>query len=163
MIRGIDGIVTQEQLELGRFYLDPGYGRGTTLFQWVRNGRTREGAPDEGALVFARDDEPCLELTYLPTSGPWISLPPVHVRVDPPSAAGTAFTTSFTRSMFAVQEDAAIVAAVHDTFHWTPINILTGRVMRPGHQWVAFSRWSLVVDEAGEEISIVSFGEAPSA
>jgi hypothetical protein len=165
VIRGIEGVVSShDQFELGRFYLDPGYGRGTILFQWVRTGQDREGAPGEGPLLFARDDEPCMELGGLASNGPWVLLPPVSIRVDPPSANGTAFSTSFAAGMFAIEEGMAIVGADagRGGFYWTPIDITTGRVVRPGHKWVAFRRWSLVVDEAGEEIPIVSFGEDPN-
>lgn len=160
MIRGIDGIVSPNDLEVGRFYLDPGYGAGATLFQWVRLGE-REGSPEEGALVFMENDRPTLALQGLNTSGPIVAMPPVSVRVDPPSASGTSYTKQLSRGMFVVESGGPIVAAERagSRHYWTPINVQSGRIARPGHNWVAFDRWSLVVDEAGEEIAIVSFGE----
>ncbi len=40
------------------------------------------------------------------------------------------------------------------------INISTGKTVdgRPPENWVTFDRWSLVIDESGEEVSIAEFG-----
>lgn len=158
-VRGVVSVVMRSDLEVGGFYLDPGYGRGTTLFQWVRTGETREGSPVEAMLVFASDLSELLELRELATHGPLLKMPPVAVRVDPPSANGTALSQSFTGGMLVMEGDRAVLAARRGYHGWVAIDLLTGLPSRLSSQWVRFDRWSLVVDEAGEEIAIASFGE----
>lgn len=53
-----------------------------------------------------------------------------------------------------------LVYAPHQRLRTVLVNISRGIVegsIEP--HWLAFSRWSLVVDEGGEEVTIASFGE----
>lgn len=158
-IRGLEAIVKPAELEVGGFYLDPGYGQGTTLFQWIRTGETRDGEAEEAMLVFAAEKGEPFEVHSLSAHGPIVKMPPVAIRVDPPSAVGSAMTKSLVPGMFAIEETRPILAATVGYRHWLTIDLSTGRPVRPSTYWVGFSRWSLVVDEAGEEIVIAAFGE----
>lgn len=159
-IRGFEKVMKQAELEVGKFYLDPGYGEGTTLFQWIRTGEVREGEPEEAMLVFAAERSEPFEIQALSSHGALVKMPPVSIRVDPPSAMGSSMTKSLAPGMFAVEDARPILAAKVGYRNWLTIDLSTGRPVRPSTYWVTFSRWSLVVDEAGEEIVIAAFGAA---
>lgn len=164
MVRGIEGIVQPSQLELGRFYLDPGYGRGSTLFQWVRTGEMREGSAVEAMLVFSNSQpQPKNTPLYLQQPEgyrPLVKMPAVSVRVDPPSASGTVTTQSLNSRMLVIDGQTPVLMAAKGLFGSVAVDLATGRVCQLSNNWVIFSRWSLVVDEAGEEICIASFDGA---
>lgn len=158
-IRGLEAIVKPTELEVGSFYLDPGFGQGTTLFQWIRTGEMREGQAEEAMLIFAAERGEPFEVHGLSAHGPLVRMPPVAIRIDPPSATGSSMTKSLAPGMFAIEDNRPILAAKVGYRNWLTVDLSTGRPIRPSPYWVGFSRWSLVVDEAGEEIVIAAFGE----
>jgi hypothetical protein len=162
MIRGIEQVVDVREVEPGRFYLRLDYDEGTTVFQCIRIGGKEDDVPNLKALWFAPGTDRPLGIEDLPNHGPVVALPEVHIRVDAPSMSGTNYTSNVCAGTFLVSSDEAIVAVPTGSRGWTMVNISTGRPIADNWRadWVAFSRWLLVIDDNGEEIPIASFGEA---
>jgi hypothetical protein len=161
MILGIERVVDVRDLELGRFYLRFDYNEEPTVFQCVGFGEKEDGVPELRALWFAPQTQRPLGVEGLPSHGPIVALPEVHIRVDAPSMSGTNYTSNVRAGTFFISGDEAFIAVPRQWQSWSLINISTGRRVVDGVQadWVAFSRWLLVINDNGEEIPIASFGE----
>ena len=140
----------------------PAYRDGNWLFQCVQTSEPLDDGFRRKALFMTTGGKPDLGLHELPDRTPAVALDDVHVRVDPTSLDRSAFDTSLHRGMFLVHEDEAIICAPTDMARgWAAVNINTGRVVNGhlGTNWLAFTRWSLVMDdEEGDELTIASFG-----
>lgn len=159
MILGIERVISNREMEPGRFYLAPHYDDEPSLFQCVRMGERSDGEPDLLALRFAPGTQYPLALESIPHDGPLVALPEVHIRIDAPSLKATNHTSSVRSGMFLVAGNEAYVASPHGFREWKLINISTGRPV-VGHwreDWAAFSRWLLVIEDNGEEIPIADF------
>lgn len=165
MILGIERVIPNREIEPGRFYLTPHYDEEPVLFQCIRMGETSDGEPDLRALRFSPGTQYPISLDSIPHNGPLVALPKVHVRIDAPSLSATNHTASVRSGMFLVAGDEAYVAATHGFREWSLVNISTGRpaVGRWREDWAAFSRWLLVIEDNGEEISIADFTGTESA
>lgn len=162
MILGIKRVIDVREVEPGRFYLRLDYNEeDATVFQCIRVGERDDGVPDLKALWFTPGTNRPLGIESLPHNGPVVELPEVHIRVDAPSMFASNYTSGVRAGMFFVSGEEAFVAAPLDFRGWTTINISTGRpvVGNWTADWLAFSRWLLVIDDNGEEITIASFGE----
>jgi hypothetical protein len=165
VIRGFVGVVPNGSVETGRFYLAPGHD-GFALFQCIQTDEPYEDTFRQKALYFTTAGKPNLGLHDLPGHSPLAALDEVQVRVDPTSIAESAFSSHLKAGLFLVNGDAPIICAPDGFRGWTALNILTGRTVGRsfGHEWLSFTRWSLVMDnEAGEELTIASFGQAVPA
>ena len=164
MIRGMIGVVPANAMKAGRFYLAPSYRDGPWLFQCVQTSEPLDDGFRRKALFMTTGGKPDIGLHELPDQTPSVAMHDVHVRVDPTSLRGSAFDTSLQRGMFLVREDDAIICAPTDMVRgWAAVSINTGRVISDhlSTNWLAFSRWSLVMDdEEGDELTIASFGSA---
>lgn len=159
MILGIDGVIRVQDAEVGRFYLEPVYGAEPRLFQCVSTGKVVDGEPANQALYFFPGEELSVVLDDLPYLNPVVAMPDVYVRVDPPSITGSSNMSSFSAGNFLAIGDEPFVTAHEGFRQWRMMNLNTGRPAQgPTGSWVSFSRWLLVVEENGEEISIASFG-----
>ena len=162
MIRGLAGVIPEQSVEVGRYYLAIGYQGGPTLFQCVETDEQFEGRFRQKALLFTSGGSPLLELGELPPQGPFVVLDDVHTRIDPTSVSASAFTSSLQAGTFIVDGDQPIVMASVGWRGWSAVNLSTGRTVSQGlnHGWLSFTRWSLVLDdEAGEELTIASFSD----
>ena len=161
MILGIERVVDVRQVVPGRFFLRLDYNEDPVVFQCVRIGERDGGEPDLRALWFAPGTARPLGIESLPHNGPVVALPEVHVRVDAPSMFASNHISSIRPGMFTVSGDEAFVTVTADSRGWTTYNISTGRpvLSREPADWLAFSRWLLVINDNGEEIPIVSFGD----
>jgi hypothetical protein len=162
MIRGIEKTVQAHEVEVGKFYLAPSASNGRPLlFQAVQAGARHQGALKMMALTFSYEGEQEIRLDELDWYDTLVAMPPVHVRVDPPSAIGTGTSSRVKLRTLMVRGDEALIAVQDRFLGHTLMSISSGRVAERNQTftWVAFSRWSLVVDEAGEEIVIASFGQ----
>ncbi|CAN5588371.1 hypothetical protein BH10PSE14_BH10PSE14_33710 [soil metagenome] len=158
MILGIERVTDVREVEAGRFYLRLNYNEDPSLFQCIRVGNDDD---DIRALWFNPGTDSPLGIEDLPDHGPVVALPDVHIRVDAPSMVGSNRTTSTRPGMFLVSNDEAFVVAPNGFRGWSVINISTGLPVanRWSPDWIAFSRWLLVIVDNGEEIPIASFGE----
>ena len=159
MIRGLVGVIPSHATEVGRFYLLSDYQGGHWLFQCVQ---TREPLDDgfrRAALFLARNGNPDIGVETLPDRSPVVALDDVHVRIDPTSVAGDASTTTIRLGNFVLDGDAPVLCARSGRHGWVNVNLSTGQIVDvPGHGWLGFKRWSLVMDdEAGDELTIVRF------
>jgi hypothetical protein len=137
------------------------HGSDPQLFQCVRTFDDAGNVVRKG-LYFSNDKQVGNYIDDLPDYRPIVSLPEVHIRVDPPSATGSSGSATISKGTFFVSGLEAFVAATVGYRFWTVINLSTGQDARRERptSWVSFSRWLLVVEENGEEIPIASFGEA---
>jgi len=160
MILGLDRVIRGHEAEVGRFYLEPVYDGEPRLFQCVVAGKVVDGEAVKQALYFVPQEQPSIVLADFPWTDSIVALPDVHVRVDPPSIAGSSSISSLSGGMFFIMGDEAFVTAGMG-FRWRMMNVSTGKAVEGAHptSWVSFSRWLLVVQESGEEIPIASFGE----
>jgi hypothetical protein len=165
MILGIERVVDVREVEPGRFYLRLDYNEDPEVFQCICIGERDGGVPDLKALRFAPGTDRPLGIESLPDHGPVVALPEVHIRVDAPSMFGTNYTSSIRAETFLVSGNEAFVAAPTGFRGWSLINISNGRPVIDNWKadWVAFSRWLLVIDDNGEEIPIASFGETDAS
>jgi hypothetical protein len=158
MILGIERVIDAGQCEPGRFYLKLNYKDDPSVFQCVRIG---EDDSDLMALWFSPGTDRPLGLETLLEHEPVVALPQVHIRVDAPSMFASNHTTSIRAGMFLVSNDEAFVVATTGFRGWSVLNLSTGLPVakRWSPDWIAFSRWLLVIEDNGEEIPIASFGE----
>ena len=159
MLLGIERVILNREIEPGRFYLAPHYNDESVLFQCIRMGETSDGEPDLRALVFSPGTQYPITLESVPSDGPLVALPEVHIRVDAPSLTATSYTSTVRSGTFLVAGNEAYVAAPQGFRDWALINISTGRpaVGRWREDWAAFSRWLLVIEDNGEEIPVADF------
>ena len=161
MIRGFDRIVAEHELEVGRFYMTHTY-RGPALFQWVQTGQRVDDDYRRMPLNFTSAGDTDIRL-YAGSDGsaPYIRLPDVHIRIDPESVSGSAFSTSIRASMLLVRgEEVFLTVPTTTHFEWSVVNLSTGQLQsgRFDHNWLAFTRWSLVMDDhVGDELTIAEF------
>ncbi len=168
MIRGISSTVSPGDLVAGAFYLLPRNGGDPWLVQIVLDDRASSQQnpvkqnPVKYALVLDPENvKDPISLTEFATSMPCVLMPEVSIRVDPPSMMGNAFTTSIARGMFIVCNQRPYVVAATSYFGYAIVDMLDGKIVRGfevSDPWIAFDRWQLVIDEAGEEVPIASFG-----
>ena len=160
MILGIRRVVDVRDLEPGRFYLRLDYGNDPVLFQCIRMGENPDGTPDLKALWFNPTDERPIGLEDIPHSGPVVSLPDVKVRVDPPTLIASKYTSHVRPGMFLVAGDEPFLVVPYNR-GWITVNMATGRPVESNWngEWVAFSRWLLMIDDNGQEIEIAAFGK----
>jgi len=161
VILGIEGVVQSHEVEPGRYYLEPSYSGEARLFQCIQTADQMDGNPVCKAVYFFPSEERSLTFGDLPYDGPLVAMPPVKIRVDPPTIIGSGRSVSYSAGMFFIMDGEAYVTAHLDRYGWAAVNISTGRTVEGqiSHQWIAFSRWLLIVEENGEEIPIASFGE----
>ncbi len=162
MIRGIEGVVAVADLEIGRFYLAAREDEEPTLFQCVEfHGRGAEEA-QRMALTFPYGEAKGIDLLALDVDEGIVALSEVFVRVDPPSARESGGRSRVALNVLLVAGREPCIAVGIGVRDHVVFNLATGQVVeqRRMADWVAFTRWSLVVDQAGEEIAIASFGEA---
>lgn len=158
-IRGLERVIPAEAVEIGKFYLSFSHGGDPTLFQCVE----AEGVTGQKsllALIFSQNETPHFDFREISTYETLIEMPAVHLRIDPPSVSGTGVTTSLKMNTLIVVERQAIIAVAMRYGSWAAIDITTGRSLGRSlaREWASFSRWSLVVDEGGQEIEIAAFG-----
>ena len=86
-------------------------------------------------------------------------LPAVSVRIDRTSNMGSPYSSTIRAGMLSVVGQSAFVTA-----HWGrggrwTANLATGQVAEPNPPagWMSFSKWSLVMDDGDEEITLVSY------
>lgn len=168
MIRGLIGIVPAREMQVGRFYMEPGDQDGNRLFQCVQTNEPYEDTFRQKALVLTTAGRPEIRLRELPYVTPVLALGDVHVRVDPTSLHKSAFDAFPHRGMFLVREGEPIICAPSDQYRgWAAVNLNSGRTLPTdlGSSWLTFTRWSLVMDdEKGDELTLVEFengAEAP--
>jgi len=161
-VRGVTRVVSAREMEVGRFYLEASQGSEPTLFQCIQTAIPFEGSTKQMALVYSLDGMPNLAIHDINWYETLVEMPNVSVRVDPPSISGTGTTTSLRMNTLIVIGSEAVINVPVGSRGWQSININTGRTIEQAirREWVSFARWSLVVDEAGEEITIASFGGA---
>lgn len=158
MLLGIERVVDAGECEPGRFYLKLNYNDDPSIFQCVKVG---DDDDDLMALWLTPGTDRPLGLETIPDHEPLVALPPVHIRVDAPSMYASNRTTAIRPGMFLVSNDEAFVVAPSGFRGYSTINISTGLPVpkRWAPDWLAFSRWLLVIEDNGEEIPIASFGE----
>lgn len=160
MLRGVVDVVPVNAVIPGRFYFAHGYGGGASFFQCIETMEQGEDGFQRIALYFSINGKPHLLLEALPLSNPVVAIEDVHIRVDPTSIIGSAFTTSMTMGTFLIDGDQAVLAAPNGRHGWTVVNMSNGKLVekRSDIGWLSFSRWSLVIDdETGSEKTLASF------
>lgn len=161
MIRGLVSIVPARQMEVGRFYMAPGYQDGNWLFQCVQTDEPLDDGFRRKALFMTTGGKPDIGLHELPYRTPVVALDNVHVRVDPESLKSSAFDTHLRPKLFLVRGTETIICAPTDQMRgWVPVSIDTGRTITTnlGSEYLTFTRWSLVMDdENGDELTIAEF------
>jgi hypothetical protein len=158
MIRGIDRVIAPENMEVGRFYVSPGMEGEPVLFQWV-SVRPLAGVERQMALLFPYEGLAPIELQEALWYDAVIAMPAVEVRVDPPSAFQSGGRGRVVLNSLMAAGDQPCIAVKNGARNHIVINLTTGmQIDQAGMElWVSFSRWSLVVDEAGEEVTIAGF------
>ena len=162
MIRGVLGAVPSRLTEVGRFYLNPGYGKGAWLFQCIQLPEAIDGVPQKKALLFRVGEESVLEIIDLPDRSSVAALYDVHVRIDPTSISNNSNSSLF---VFLVVGETPVICASNggtggQRRGWRLINLSNGTVMPSVeiNDSVSFDRWSLVLDDdAGDELTVASF------
>lgn len=164
MIRGIERVVAADAMEVGRFYLMPAPQMEPTLFQCVGGDFGKTGA-GRMALVYPYEGASPAPIELQDTD--WyevlVAMPQVSVRVDPPSAIEVGSAGRVPMNTLIIAGDEPYFAVKIPGYrNYTLINLGTGQVadQRTLSEWISFSRWSLVVDEAGEEVTIATFDAA---
>ncbi len=161
MIRGIEGVVQADAIEVGRFYLAPSYTGAPMLFQCIESNEEVVGQSLR-AVIFPIDGEGELRLSAIPTNQVVVALTEVAIRVDAPSASGTAFSSTMEAGTFLVAGEEAFLCVPNSRFGWVLVNLTKAEIVAASLQpnWISFSRWSLVMEDGGEEVAITSFGAA---
>lgn len=161
MMRGIEGVVALAELEVGRFYLAPNQDEEPTLFQCVEFVGRGGGEPRRMALTFPYGEAKGIELLPMDVDSGIVAMPEVSVRVDPPSARESGGRSRVALNVLLVAGTEPCIAVGIGVRDHAVFSLATGRTVeqRRMADWVSFSRWSLVVDQAGEEIAIAAFGE----
>lgn len=159
-ILGLRSVIDIDQIEVGRFYLRTNYGGDQILFQCVVAGQDEAGRDQLASLSFSPGSRWPISVDELPSHGPVVSLDNVAIRVDAASALDTNYSGSVRPNLFFVADTEAYIVAPASR-GWITFNITTGRRIPPNWQksWISFSRWIIVMNDTGEEISIASFGE----
>lgn len=167
MIRGIATTVRRADLVAGAFYLFPRYDRTPDLVQVVRTRVATEDANELlAALIFEPGGSPELLLTDLDQNSPYVLMPDVSIRIDPPSMGGNSLTTGLRAGMFLVSGDTPYVVATIWNRGYDIVNLISGEIEDRNFNnepWIVFNRWQLVVDENGEEVPIANFGADPGS
>ena len=167
MIRGIAGTVKRIDLIAGAFYLFPRYDRTPDLVQVVRTRAATEEANEAiAALIFEPGGNPELLLADVDQNSPYVLMPDVSIRIDPPSLGGNSLTTGLRAGMFFVSGETPYVVATIWNRGYNIVNLSNGEIEdRNFHNepWIIFNRWQLVVDENGEEVPIANFGAEPES
>lgn len=160
MLLGLQSVIDADELQIGKFYLRTTHNGDSILFQCVVVGEDEEGNDRLAALSFSPGSKWPVSVDELPDYGPVVSLDNVAIRVDAASASGTNFSGSIKQNLFFVAgADAFVVAPIRAG--WITFNLMTGRRIPINWKmnWISFSRWIIVMDDNGEEISIANFDE----
>lgn len=154
-LRGIASVVEPRDIELGLFYLQSDHDGGTWLC--LRVGQS-DGHHESRIwdIVFDRPDRHGIFFSEPRDVAPVVALPPISVRIDHTSLVGTQFSTNFGSPMIAVAGPDAFVKTTYNNRGSLTFNLATGEVVSPPSGWVAFSRWSLVIDGDNGEIALFS-------
>ncbi len=156
MLRGIETVVTPDELEPGRFYLLSSAESEPQLFQCVRADYELEGAPVDQALIFNEGDGLGVWLEQLPTYGPVVRLAEAHVRINQQDIRGNQFQTSWRPGMIGLTNGQVILAAPLPGRGFQDVDLLTGRYVSGGRSqnWVSCTALSFVIDEGENEREI---------
>lgn len=157
-LRGIAGVIAPNDIKPGLFYLRPDNDGGTWLCLRLGCGDDlRERRVWE--IVFDRPDRHGIFFSEPEDIEPVIALPPVCIRVDRDSFAGSQFTTSFRPPLIAVVGKEVFVKATGSRDGSLTFNLGSGMIVSSPTAWVAFSRWSLVIDDGDNEVTLCSYGK----
>lgn len=156
-MRGIGGVVASDDIEPGLFHLQRNPEGGTWLCLRVAlpDGNEPSRSWD---IVFDRLDRHGIFFSEPQDVEPVVALPPVSLRINPASLAGSEFSTNFNTPLIAVAGQVAFARAANGGRGGLTFNLATGEVVSPPSGWLAFSEWSLVMDRGDEEIVLFSAG-----
>jgi hypothetical protein len=121
------------------------------------------GRVTKSAISIPLDGESKFEITGVGEHDLLVALPPVSVRVDAPSLSGTIYTMRLVAGVFGVTGDEPFVMASTGRWGAFSVSLSSGKVLQGAMpQFAAFSRWSLVIDDAEQEVVIATFGQQDS-
>ena len=159
MLRGIAGTASPGEIATGSFNLQPDHDGGSWLFLRVAGPPQGDAPGPAWDMVFDRQDRHGIFLQEPSGVEPVAALPSVSVRIDRTSKMGSPYSSTIRAGMLSVVGQSAFVTA-----HWGrggrwTANLATGQVAEPNPPagWMSFSKWSLVMDDGDEEITLVSY------
>jgi len=153
------GVVAPSEIEQGLFHLqsDP-YG-GSWLCLRVALSDAQQLEPRAWDVVFDRVDRHGLFFADARNNEPVVALPPISVRVNPLSLYGHRFSSNLRSGTLAIVGKDPFVRIPGDGRSGIVVNLGTGAAYTSGppSDWMAFSEWSLVVDDGDKEIILISY------
>jgi hypothetical protein len=157
-LRGIAGVVAPNDIKPGLFYLRTNGDGGSWLC--LRIGRNDDQhEPRIWDVVFDRPDRHGIFFSEPDDYEPVVALPPVSIRIDRASLSGNQFSTTFRPPLIAVVGKEVFVQATGNRHGSLTFSLASGMVVSRPSDWVAFSRWSLVIDDGDDEITLCSYGD----
>lgn len=155
-IRGIVGVLAPNEIKPGTFFVQSD--RDTGAWTCLRVTQPDAGSkPRTWDVVFDRPDRHGISFWEPEDVEPIAVLPTIAIRIDPTSLLGTQYSTNFRPQTLVVAGADVFLKAKSGRIGNLTINLRTGEVASPPADWVAFSRWSLVVDGDDGEVVLFSW------
>lgn len=159
-IRGIAGVLVPNDIKPGTFYVQSDRESGTWICLRVSEADIGP-KPRKWDVVFDRPDRHGIFFCECQDVEPVAELPPVAIRIDPTSLLGSQYSTNFRTQMLVVAGTDVFLKAQNGAIGNLTVSLRTGEVASPPSDWIAFSRWSLVMDgDDGEVVLFSSNGES---
>lgn len=159
MLRDYEGVVGGDAMEVGKFYVQKGYNNIPWLFLRVQRSLGNQ-APAEMNLYFTGQDLHGVFLTDPVPHEPALTLPALGVRIDHQSLIGSPYSSTLRGNSLCVSGSDVLftVNLGKDHYHGTnTFNLASGMQVERPSQWIAFSKWSLVMGEEGKETEMIAY------
>lgn len=164
MLRDYEGVVGSDAMEVGKFYVQKGYNETPWLFLRVQRALGNQ-APAEMNLYFTGQDLHGVFLTDPMPHEPALALPALDVRIDHKSLFGSPYSSTLRGNSLCISGSDVLftVSLGKDPYQGTnTFNLASGlQVERPSN-WLAFSKWSLVMGEGDDETEMIAYDLPPS-
>lgn len=165
MLRGIAGVAAPGEIVTGSFYLQPHYADGSWIFLRVQ--LPQNSSPDPAwDMIFDRQDRHGIFFEEPRGIEPVAAIQPVSVRIDRTSKLETSHSSMVRPGILSVVgQDVFVTAQLGRGPGRLTVNLCTGEAVGPSPPsgWMSFSKWSLVVDDGDEEITLVSYDTHPAS